>query len=419
MGTHYSSKLFSNFIALSIIQGTNFLLPILFMPFVIKRVGADGFGVIAVAQVIMVYLSTLSDYGFNLTATRDIALYRNDKPKTSRIFYTVLASKLLLTLVSFLVLLVLVLTVPLFRNNYSLYLLGFTYVLGQSLMASWFFQGMEKMQYITVITLLGRIIFIFLVFGFIRDRDDKKLFLFFLGTGNIIAGIVSIYLAHRIFKLTVYRPRYTDIRHELKEGWQITVSNLSINAYMYINVFVLRLFTNDLTVGYYSVAEKIFFATRQILGIYSLVIYPRVCQIAQEGRRQVIGFFKEIYLPFLLLMLVGCSGVFFFSERIVFLFLGDRPMLPVVLLRILAFVPVIVCLNIPAYLVLLALNQKRSYLRVLVLGTVVNLAVNLLLVNIWGPVGTAISIIITETFITTGLNAALYKKYYQSPVLKK
>ena len=74
MSKNYRARLFSNFFALSIIQGTNFLIPLLVMPSVISRIGVSGFGVISVAQVVMVYLSTISDYGFNLTATRDVAL---------------------------------------------------------------------------------------------------------------------------------------------------------------------------------------------------------------------------------------------------------------------------------------------------------------------------------------------------------
>jgi len=83
--------------------------------------------------------------------------------------------------------------------------------------------------------------------------------------------------------------------------------------------------------------------------------------------------------------------------------------MPVLLLRMLAFVPVIVCLNIPAYQVLLAFDRKSSYLRILASATVVNLLVNLLLCRLWGPVGTALSIIITELFVTVGLNVELYK----------
>ncbi|HZE83214.1 MAG TPA: oligosaccharide flippase family protein [Puia sp.] len=409
MGENYKKKLVSNFAALSVIQGANFVLPIIVMPFVIRKIGADRFGLVSVAQVVMIFLATLADYGFNLTATRDVALYKGDIQRTSRIFFTVLASKFILCACTGVLLLGLIRFVPFIRDNYILYLLGFTYVIGQSSLASWFFQGMEKMQYITATTLFARLIFVILVFTFIRHRGDEILFLLFLGIGNIIAGLFSIHLAFRMFGLRWFRPLWSDILTELKEGWQVTVSNLSINAYQYINVLVLRAFTNDLIVGYYSIAEKIFFALRQILGIFSQVIYPRVCQLAIKGKRQVSGFLKDFYLPFLLLVTLGCIVVFIFSSWIVHLFLNSPPDLPILLLRILAFVPVIVCLNIPAYQILLAFNHKRSYLRILAGATLVNLAANLLLCNAWGPVGTALSIIVTELFVTIGLNLELYK----------
>jgi PST family polysaccharide transporter len=410
MKTNQRRKLFSNFISLGIIQSANFILPLFVMPYVIRKIGVDSFGSVSVAQVLMIYLSTITDYGFNLTATRDIALNTGDRKKISKIFYTVLLSRLVLVLVVLVFVLGLVLFVPFFRHNYLLYLLGFIYVIGQSSMTNWFFQGMEKMHYITIATLGGRVVFVVLVFIFIKTREDNILFLFLLGIGGLIAGLISIFLAVRIFKLKLQRVSWTDILFELRDGWQITVSNLSINTYLYTNVLVLRIFTNDLTIGYYSIAEKIFFAVRQILGVFSQAVYPRICQLVQKTKQDVTGFLKEIYLPFLGLVFAGCCILFIFSGNIVYFFSGDRAGLPVLLLRILTFVPVIVCLNIPAYQILLALNQKRSYLRVLALGTIVNLLANFLLVNFWGALGTVISITITESFITIGLNRQLFKK---------
>ena len=75
----------------------------------------------------------------------------------------------------------------------------------------------------------------------------------------------------------------------------------------------------------------------------------------------------------------------------------------------LSLVPVIVCLNIPAYQILLSLDLKKSYLRILTLGAVVNFVANIFLADIWGALGTAAAIIITEIFITLGLNTELYK----------
>ncbi|MHA4808702.1 flippase [Flavitalea flava] len=409
MNENYKKKLFSNFAAMSIIQGANFVLPVVVMPFVIRKIGADRFGVVSVAQVVMIFLSTFSDYGFNLTATRDVALYKQDKQRISKIFSTVLASKMILCTLTLALLLILLKFIPVLRNNFLLYLLGFAYVIGQSSLVSWFFQGMEKMQYITISTLIARLLFAGLVFVFIRDKGDDIYFLFLLGTGNLIAGLFSIYLAFRIFKLQFYRPLWIDIIHELKDGWQITLSNLSINTYQYINILVLRVFTNDLIVGYYSIAEKIFFAVRQILGVFSQVIYPHICQLTQKGKQEVSLFIREFYLPFLLMIVAGCGIVFIFSKEIIFIFLGRNPDLPVLLLRILSFVPVIVCLNIPAYQVLLAFGRKTSYLRILTGATAVNLVANLLLCPAWGPVGTTLSIIVTELFVTIGLNWELYR----------
>jgi Membrane protein involved in the export of O-antigen and teichoic acid len=396
-------KLFSNFISIGLVQGINSFLPLLVMPFVISKIGADGFGVVVVAHVVMIYLSSVSDYGFNLTATRDIALHKQDNLSVSKIFFTVLASKLLITAVLFL-LLILALLTPVFGHNAQLYLMGFTYVIGQSLFVNWFFQGIEKMHFITISTFISKLIFVILIIVFLRHKEDAYLFLFFFGIGNIVAGIFSICIALVVFKIKILRPQWADIINEIKSGWQITVSNLFINTYLYSNVFILRIFTNDLTVGYYSIAEKIFFTVRQVLSLFSQVVYPHICQLSHTSKGLVNNFIKQFYIPFLLLVFAGCGILFTFSPGIIHIFLKENSTLPVSLLRMLSFVPVIVCLNIPAYQLLIAFNLKKSYLGVLGAGTIINIACNILLVNIWGATGTVISIIITELFITIGLN---------------
>jgi len=403
-------RLISNFVALTLVQGTNFLLPLIVMPYVIRQIGPEGFGIISLAHVVMIYLSTMSDYGFNLTATRDIALHKNDTLKVSKIFAVVLASKILITLLVFILLLILVWVIPIFRANMYVYLFGFVYVVGQSLLISWFFQGFERMHYITLVTLLSRLIFVALVLVFIKAKSDSFLFLLFLGSGNIIAGLISILMAIRIFRLQLVRPRWSEILDELKNGWQIMVSNISVNTYQYANVFILRIFTNDLVVGYYSIAEKIFFAIRQILGIFSQAIYPRVCQLAMKSKEEISTFFSSFYLPFLWLVIALSLGVFIFSPQIVQLFLSEKPELAVLLLKVLSLVPVIVCLNIPAFQLLLAFNQRNSYSTILGLGTIVNIVANLILCKNWGALGTCISIVITELFITIGLNIQLNRR---------
>jgi polysaccharide transporter, PST family len=407
--TSRTNRIFSNFMALGILQGTNFLLPVLVMPFVIKKIGADGYGVVAVAQAVMLTFCTVTEYGFNLTATRALALQRDKVSENARLFFTVLAAKMVICIALFGVLILLITLVPFFKPHFQLYLFGFTYVIGQSLLVSWFFQGMEKMKYITIYTLIARLLFVALVFAFIRDRSDNRFFILYMGVGSLVAGLLSILKAIRQFKLPVVRPMWSDIIHELKEGWTVMLSNISINTFLSINVFILRLFTNDLVAGYYSVAEKIFLATRQIPVMFSQVIYPPLCQLVQKGKASTRSFFRSVYVPFLLLVLLASALLFSFSSFIILFFLGHENGTAVLLLRLFCLGPVIVCLHIPASQLLMAFNQKKNYLRVLTAGAVINVICNLLLVQLWGPVGTAISLLLTELFITVGFNRELYK----------
>ena len=112
------------------------------------------------------------------------------------------------------------------------------------------------MQFITLITLVARIVFVALVFVFIRQKTDYKFFLFFLGLGNVLAGLVSIYLAVKIFNLKYPGITKANVMEEIEEGWQVTISNLSINTFLYSNIFILRLFTNDMTARGYTPSHE-------------------------------------------------------------------------------------------------------------------------------------------------------------------
>jgi PST family polysaccharide transporter len=405
------NKLVYNFFSLSIIQAIIALLQLLVIPYTIKMIGIDGFGVVAVAQVVMLCLSAFADYGFNQTATRDISLYRSDRVVISRIFFRVLFAKLILCFFAFIFLLVLLLCVPVFRAHTLLYLMAFVFVVGQSSLVTWFFQGLEKMQFIALITLSGRIVFVLLVFFFIKSKEQDFLFLFFLGTGTLIAGVASIFSAYRLQKLEFIKPSRADILQEFREGWHVTLANLSSYTCQYANIFILRIFTNDLVAGYYGIAERIFFTIKQVMVMFSQVAYPRICQLVQNQKKYLVSFWEQIYIPFLFCVLSGCLVLFIFSPQVPYFFMGKEYFHSVFFLRMFCIVSVIVCLNIPATLMLLAMNHKKSYSRIVTLGMVVNILANLILVYFFKTMGTILSIFITESFIMTGLSIEVYRYF--------
>lgn len=405
------NKLVFNFVSLGLVQALISLLQLLVIPYAIKKIGVDGFGVVAVAQVVMLTLSAFTDYSFNQTATRDVSLYRSDRAALSRIFSRVLFTKLFLCFFAFIILLILILCVPVFRSHTFLYLMAFVFVIGQSSLLTWFFQGLEKMHFIALLTLSGRVLFAVLVFIFIKNKSHDFLFLFFLGIGTLIAGAVSIFSAWRMMKLEFIKPSRADIAQELRGGWQFTLANLSSYSSQFANIFILRIFTNDLLTGYYGIAERIFFTGKQVLVMFSQIAYPRVCLLVQSGKKDLLLFWKRAYLPFFICVVSGSLLVFLFSRQVLYFFMGNQYFHSVFFLRMFCIVSVIVCLNIPATLTLLALNHKKIYSRILILGMILNIVSNTVLAQLYNATGTIISIVITESFIMIALSLEVYRHF--------
>ncbi|MFX7844873.1 oligosaccharide flippase family protein, partial [Acinetobacter baumannii] len=87
----------------------------------------------------------------NFTATREVAVHKENNEKLNEIFSSIMIIKFFLLVISFIILLVLVSFFEKFSADPELYFLTFGTVLGQVLFPIWFFQGIEKMKYITII----------------------------------------------------------------------------------------------------------------------------------------------------------------------------------------------------------------------------------------------------------------------------
>lgn len=406
-----------NFLSLSVIQGTNFILPLIVLPYLIKVIGLDKFGLVAFAQAFMSYFIICTDYGFNLTTTREIAVNKNDKVKLSSIVNTTFLTKFILCLFSFILLLLIVSLSPYFSQYSMLYYLSFLLVIGQALIPTWFFQGTEQMKYLTYINLVAKIIFTILIFILITEPADFIYVPAFYSLGNIVSGLFAICIMYKKFKIRFTYPINFNFIEELKKGWYVFLSNFAINTYINSNLFILGLFASNVVLGYYSIADKILYACRQILNVFFNATYPQACQKILVSHIELKLFFKKYFSPFLIFMFIISLSLFIMAEPITVFFSGSAVPEIIFAIRLLGFVPVIVCLNIPAFQTLLAYNFQKSYMLVLTSCSVLNIFLNLFLAPKFSITGTAISIILTEIFITAGLYIVLAARHKKQTII--
>lgn len=402
-----NERIFRNFFSLGALQFTNYLVPIITIPYLLRTIGVVNFGQVSLAQAIISYFIIITEYGFNLTATREVSIEKDNPTKVSVIFSNTITTQLLLSLLSLACLLVLVFTVPFFINQRALFLNSFFILIGQTLIMSWFFQGMERMKFITYLNLISKSLLLILIFVFIKEPKDYIFVPLIYASGNILSGMVSLWIITNRFQIKYRIPQLELVVKKLTEGFPVFISSLSVSAYVNSNIIILGLFTSELNVGLYSAAEKIMQVVRQLLVVFSQSIYPRICLMAQTSHDEVKQFFKKFFLPFSILIISGCLVVGIFSDNITTLLIGYPSGTTSMLIKILIISPVVVCFNIPFYQTLLAYDFRNKYMTVILMGAIVNIILNFILASYFGPIGTAITVVATEVFVTFGLAFSL------------
>jgi O-antigen/teichoic acid export membrane protein len=184
-----------NYGALTILQALNYLLPFLIIPFLERQLGLEKFGLIMLAQYLMAFCIAAADFGFSTTATREISLIREKKGDYSTVYFKVFWARIILLFLVFLVLCLFVFSIERFRVEWPIYLLSYGIVIGQTILGDWFFQGIERMQLLTIINAFAKILFTVLLFVFISSPTDYMYVPIFNSIGFLVAGIIMFTLS--------------------------------------------------------------------------------------------------------------------------------------------------------------------------------------------------------------------------------
>lgn len=200
----FKSRLFENFVSLGIVQGLNYLLPLITIPFLFNQLGVENYGLVNFSFAFIQYFIILTDFGFGLSGTRYVAAHRSDRVLTNRFLNSACLSRLGMCLLSFLILLVCIFTIPAFEHHKLFTILFFGQVLGNCLNPVWFFQGMEKMKFNTILNITTRLISILPLFVVVREPDDYIYIPICYSSGSIISGILSLLFIRKNFGMYFY-----------------------------------------------------------------------------------------------------------------------------------------------------------------------------------------------------------------------
>lgn len=393
-----NKQLLESLVSLSLLKALSVLFPLITLPYIFRVVGAANYGIYSFVYVVIQYILIINAYGFNYTATKQIAQCRNDKCLINEIFNSVIYCRLLIlsveliffSLISFL----------LFDSKESFYLFfgGVGIILGDILNPVWLFQGMEKMRYMTIVHFSLKILFLTLIFIFIRKESDYIYLTLIDSIGHVLAGMISIYIAYKEFNVKLSKPNYCGIVTQLKEGAILFWSNMSINLYKNANIFVLKFFVTDDLLGVYSAAEKVVKGLQLMGSPISQALFPHYGKKFKEHSvKQNIGqLYKSARYFALLLTLISIIGMIC-SSFIIKVICGKDFLDAVPILRIM--IPVVIFGGLNSLLGLgglINLEQKKYFFQGVIIAGGVNLILLLSLANNWGIYAGAFAFLLSE-----------------------
>ena len=312
----------SNFIWLSALQVAGYVFPLITLPYLARVIGVDGYGRIAFAAAIILWAQIISEWGFNQTATRDIAQNKDDRYKVSEIFSNVLWARSLLAFFLLILLSVLILVIPKFRSEWDILLVTFLLVPGHILFPDWFFQAMEKMRYISIINISMKLFFTIMVLIFVKDKSDYILQPLFVSLGFILSGITSLYIIVKKWRVQLFRPCWGKIFQAIKESTDVFINNLAPNLYNSFSQVLLGLLGDVRANGIYEGGNKIYQISSNLLHVFTRVFFPFLSRNPHKHRMFVtitmsitilIAIFLFVFAPLITRLMLSAE----FTEAII------------------------------------------------------------------------------------------------------
>ena len=407
-----NKRLLSNFISLSVLQGANYILPLITLPYLVRVLGVENFGLLAFATATIAYFNIITDYGFNLTATREISIHRDNKDKVIEIFSSVMIIKFILMIVSFFLLTIIVFSFQLFLNHWEVYFLTFGTVVGRVLFPIWFFQGIERMKYITYINITIRFLFTISIFVFIHVQSDYYIVPLITSIGSIIAGTWSLYLVKKEFQVSFKFQSRAILKIALIEGWYIFLSQLKITLFSNTNTVILGILAGNQAVGYFAAAEKLIRSLASLQVPITQSLFPYISKEIKINKEKTITKILTISKVGSFIYIVILVFIFIFSKEIITVIFGENMSESAIVLKILLLMPLSIFLNnMFGTQILLNLGRDKIFFKVLLATAILNILLVIPLTLLYSYIGTSISVMISEIFLLVGMYIYARKEF--------
>jgi O-antigen/teichoic acid export membrane protein len=393
------SELKKNITYTLVLTGSRFLFPIVTYPYLSRVLGPEKIGLLNFSESFSYYFVLIAALGIPLYGVREIAKVKHNPKALNKVFTEISIIYLASTLLTTLVFLFSVFTIPLLRAELTLNLVFGTNLLVSFLSFEWFLIGIEKFKYIAIRSIVTKLVPIMLMFFLVRSDEDYILYQELNILAFLINALSNIWLLRNYVKFDF---KTIAIKQHLRPMVSVFISSVFISFYSLIDGLILGFVSTFKSVGFYATAIKLNRIVTLIIASIGNVLVPRISSLlGEEKREQAISILNKSLNLTILLTIPLSVGLFLLSSELIIILSGvsfEEAILPSQIISPIIFLMGLS--NVFSIQILLPFSREKDLLKLFLITTVASCVLNMVLAFKYDYIGSASAMLITEIILT-------------------
>lgn len=398
-----AKRLIHSVFYLTLLQGGQYLASLMILPLLSRRLGLEGYGQLGYCMAIIAYFVLVTDWGFQSSASKEIAVHRNDRTARSELFWNVIGARLLLLVLSICLLAFLNYV---FKDQFvivSLVWVGFISVLATALSPAFYLLGIERIEVSSLAILVCRLGSIPLIYFFVDVPSDVWLAVLLQSGFLLVAGLASWAILWRSKEIIWVDISWCAVLHRLRLGASTFVSGAIPGFVASSFTLALGFVSDPLAVGAYVAAMNILKAFQGMLAPLMQPLFPRLSKLFAEQRSEGWRLLRRVLLWLLPIALLVTFGMAFAANWLP-MFLGHQFDVSVHVLQILSLQFLFYAINnLMGSQLMIILGHPKAFARLLFASGLLGVVAAMPLGYVFGANGVAAATVVTELLVTVFL----------------
>ena len=323
-----NNKLVMNTAMLYIMNIAKLIFPFLTLPYLTRVLSVEGYAMVSYVKSVMQYMQLVVDFGFMLSATSAIVSVYGEGKKIGSIVSNTILAKVMLSIASFGVLVLMTASIELLRQNVMYVMLSFVTVALSSFLVDYLFRGLEQMQEITFRFVTMKGIATALTFVLVRS-DGDLMWIPVLDIIGTLASLVLVWLRVRRYDIPLCRPSFRIAWSQLRDSFRYFISDIATTAFGALNTLLIGILLPTAQIALWSVAMQIISAVQVMFNPIRGGIYP---EMVRSKSKKLL---KKVFAICLPVLIIGCVALYFLSELAIIIVSGRNYLDAVPILQLL------------------------------------------------------------------------------------